>query len=147
MCSVSVHFLMFLLVNLSRMEIPSMDLKHLISKISSLFSTSVVITHVSEAYVAIGSMRALYRRIFSFMDIQRLFHTDLRSLPKADEGRQILLSTSSLTLGTKLPRYTKLSTFSSCFPSSRCYRLRLLKLYIYQHLLSSPILSKLVEVL
>ena len=37
-----------------------MDLKHFISKLSSFLSAMVVTVYVSDAYVAVGSIRARY---------------------------------------------------------------------------------------
>ena len=41
-------------------HLPKMDLKHFISKLSSFLSAMVVTVYVSDAYVAVGSIRARY---------------------------------------------------------------------------------------
>ena len=101
---------------LSRLETPIIDLRHLISKTFSLFSSFVVRTHVSDAYMAIGRMSARKSLIFSLRLMFRLFHTLFRSLPKAVDARAILRSMSVLTSGTELPRKTKSLILSILFP-------------------------------
>ena len=109
---------MYTFVFLSLRETPNIARKHRISKDSKRLTSWFLSVQVSEAYVAIGRIKALDNLILRFLEISRLFHTVVLSLPKAVEASDILRSTSPDVVGNKLPRNTKLSTCSTSFPSN-----------------------------
>ena len=67
-------------------------------------------------YVAIGRIRAQLSHNFGLSKISLFDKTDFLSLPNDANAKAILLSMSLVTLGTELPRYTKLLTFSRSSP-------------------------------
>ena len=95
-----------------------MALRQRISKTNKRLVSSFLRVHVSEAYIAIGRINALYSRDLSFKGISRLFHIDVLSLPNADAAKDIRLLTSPDVVGNELPRNTKLSTWSTSLPSN-----------------------------
>ena len=69
--------------------------------------------HVSDAYVAMGTIMALHRRIFRALLIDLFFRIASLSRPHAFDASLIRLMTSVALFRTTLPRNTNSSTCSS----------------------------------
>ena len=104
-------------LSLSLRVTPRMALRQRISNTSSLRVSLDLRVHVSDAYVAMGTIRALYRRIFRALHIDFFFQMASLSRPNAVDASPIRLITSLALFGTTLPRNTNSSTCSTSSPS------------------------------
>ena len=80
-------------LSLSLRVTPRMALRQRISNTSSLRVSLALRVHVSDAYVAMGTIRALYRRIFRALNIDFFFQIASLSRPNAVDASPIRLIT------------------------------------------------------
>ena len=130
-CSIFISQLIFVMIKVSKTAVgsdpigisttcrnillphlPTMDLKHFISKLSSFLSAMVVTVHVSDAYVAVGSIRARYSLTLTLIVIFVFEKIILLSFSNALLASPILQSTSNPLPGIKLPRKINLYVFN-----------------------------------
>ena len=97
----------------SLLETPSIVRRHRISNDSSLRESPAFNVQVSDAYIAIGRMSALYSLTFKDLEMDLLLQIVGSSLPKAVEANAILRFTSAAVSGTILPRKTNSVTCST----------------------------------
>ena len=84
-------------------------------KTCSLLKTSAFSVHVTETYIAMRIINALYRRIFRLFNMSHQFQMMFRILPKADGASLILHLTSAEVSGTVLTKKIKSSTLALTF--------------------------------